>query len=91
MSVTAHDTAETKAMNVIVVGGSLAGLLAGVALKRLGHSVHILERNSLPLFQGNGAGILAGAETRDYLAKFDKSERGFCHTIDISSPPRYSW
>lgn len=76
-------------MDVIVVGGSLAGLLTGLALKRLGHNVHILERNPLPLFQGNGAGILAGAETRDYMAKFDRSHRNFIaptmfrHYLDI--------
>ena len=76
-------------MDVIVVGGSLAGLLTGLALKRLGHNVHILERNPLPLFQGNGAGILAGAETRQYMAKFDRSHQNFIvptmfrHYLDI--------
>ncbi|CAF1209855.1 unnamed protein product [Adineta ricciae] len=62
-------------MNIIVVGGSLAGLFVGLSLKRLGHHVHILERNSLPLFQGNGAGIFAGEETRLFIKKFDRSKR----------------
>ncbi|CAF0954572.1 unnamed protein product [Adineta ricciae] len=76
-------------MNIIVVGGSLAGLFVGLSLKRLGHYVHILERNSLPLFQGNGAGIFAGEETRLFMKKFDRSERDltisptFLHYLDV--------
>ena len=76
-------------MNIIVVGGSLGGLFAGLALKRLGHNVHILERNPAPILRGQGAGIVAGAETRDYIEKFDKSGRdikinaAFRHYLDI--------
>jgi 2-polyprenyl-6-methoxyphenol hydroxylase-like FAD-dependent oxidoreductase len=62
-------------MNITIVGGSLGGLFAGLALKRLGHNVHILERNPTPLLHDQGAGIVAGAETRDYIEKFDKSKR----------------
>ena len=95
MSTATPDPPELKRMNIIVVGGSLAGLLSGLALKRLGHNVHILERNPLPLFQGNGAGILAGIETRDYLEKFDKSKRNFLipsafrHYLDIHGHERH--
>ncbi|CAF3205592.1 unnamed protein product [Rotaria sp. Silwood2] len=76
-------------MNIIVVGGSLAGLFAGIALKRLGHDVHILERNSEPFLQDQGAGIVAGTETRDYMGTFDKCRRDFVvesvfrHYLDI--------
>ncbi|CAF4219697.1 unnamed protein product, partial [Adineta steineri] len=64
-------------MDIIVVGGSLAGLFAGLVLKRLGHNVHILERNPTRYYQGNGAGISAGPELRDYMDKFDKTGRNF--------------
>ena len=37
-----------KKLDVVVAGGSHAGLIVGLALKRLGHNVIILERG------GNG-------------------------------------
>lgn len=64
-------------MNIIIVGGSLGGLFAGVALKRLGHNVHILERNHEPLLQDLGAGIVAGQEIRAYMKAFDDAQREF--------------
>ena len=76
-------------MNIIIVGGSLGGLFAGLALKRLGHNVHILERNPTRLLQDQGAGIVVGAETRDYIEQFDKSRQdivvrsAFRHYLDI--------
>ncbi|UJR17254.1 hypothetical protein I4U23_004149 [Adineta vaga] len=86
---------KSNTMEIIIVGGSLAGLLVGLALKRHGHHVHILERNSLPLFQGNGAGIFAGDETRQYMEKFDKCGRNlviptmFRHHLDINGNEIY--
>ncbi|CAF0992094.1 unnamed protein product [Adineta steineri] len=67
-------------MDIIVVGGSLAGLFASLVLKRLGHSVHILERNPTRYYQGNGAGISVGPELQDYMDKFDKTGRNFITT-----------
>ncbi|KAF7984140.1 hypothetical protein HWV62_16786 [Athelia sp. TMB] len=57
------------------VGGSLAGLLSGIALKRLGHNVRILERNPSPSLQDQGAGIVAGNETKSFFEKYVKSHQ----------------
>src|SRR5579862_450967 len=69
----------------IVVGGSLGGLLTATALKRLGHTVTILERSPTPLLQDQGAGIVAGGETLKWLKKFDKSAR----EVAVVSPVRH--
>ena len=66
---------ENNPMKIIIVGGSLAGLMNGLALKRLEHYVQILERNSLSNFQGNGPGIIIGKEIREYIEQFDQSEQ----------------
>ncbi|MBO1027544.1 FAD-dependent monooxygenase [Ochrobactrum sp. SD129] len=48
-------------LRVRIVGGSLAGLFAGILLKRDGHDVQIYERSSTGL-AGRGAGLVAQAE-----------------------------
>ncbi|KAI9759702.1 MAG: hypothetical protein M4579_002179 [Chaenotheca gracillima] len=58
-----------RALNVIIVGGSLGGLLSGVTLKRRGHNVRILERNPAPLLQNQGAGLVAGPNVQKFLKK----------------------
>jgi 2-polyprenyl-6-methoxyphenol hydroxylase-like FAD-dependent oxidoreductase len=69
----------------IIVGGSLGGLLTGIALKRLGHTVTILERSPAPLLQDQGAGIVTGGDTLAFLKKFDKSGRD----VAVVSPVRH--
>jgi len=69
----------------IVVGGSLGGLLTGIVLKRLGHRVTILERSPTPLLQDQGAGIVAGGDTLNFLKQFDKSRR----EVAVVSPVRH--
>jgi len=53
------------------VGGSLAGLFAGIVLKRLGHNVRILERSATSLLQTQGAGIVAGGDTQAFFQRHD--------------------
>lgn len=69
----------------IVVGGSLGGLLTGIALKRLGHEVTILERSPTPLLQDQGAGIVAGGDTLEFLKEFDKATK----EVAVVSPVRH--
>ena len=69
----------------IVVGGSLGGLLTAVSIKRLGHTVTILERSPTPLLQDQGAGIVAGGETLKWLKEFDRSGRD----VAVISPVRH--
>jgi 2-polyprenyl-6-methoxyphenol hydroxylase-like FAD-dependent oxidoreductase len=55
--------------NSAQVGGSLAGLMSGLVLKRLGHHVRIYERSPSTLLQSQGAGITFGAEGQEFLMK----------------------
>lgn len=57
-------------MQVVVVGGSLAGLMSAIPLIRMGHRVTILERSPTPLLHEQGAGIVAGGETLQFWSRF---------------------
>jgi 2-polyprenyl-6-methoxyphenol hydroxylase-like FAD-dependent oxidoreductase len=54
---------------MLQVGGSLAGLLTGLALKRLGHDVRILERSPSSQLQTQGTGIVFGPQVQEYFNK----------------------
>jgi 2-polyprenyl-6-methoxyphenol hydroxylase-like FAD-dependent oxidoreductase len=51
---------------ILVVGGSLGGLMAGNLLLRAGHDVTVLERSTRSL-EGRGAGIVTHDSLRDAL------------------------
>jgi 2-polyprenyl-6-methoxyphenol hydroxylase-like FAD-dependent oxidoreductase len=61
--------------HVIIVGGSLGGLFAGVALKQHGYDTTILERNPTNLLHNQGAGIVAGGDTIAFFDKYDRCKR----------------
>jgi 2-polyprenyl-6-methoxyphenol hydroxylase-like FAD-dependent oxidoreductase len=61
--------------NVEKVGGSLAGLMTSIALRRLGHNVRILERAPTPLLHDQGAGIVFGGDTQEFMSRYEKSGR----------------
>lgn len=63
------------------VGGSLAGLMHGIVFKRLGHNVHILERDSSAL-HSRGAGITAMESVVAFLDAYDVVKRPW----SITSP-----
>ena len=44
----------------------------GIMLKRLGHSVHILEQSSESILHGHAAGIRAGEEVQEFFQKYDE-------------------
>jgi 2-polyprenyl-6-methoxyphenol hydroxylase-like FAD-dependent oxidoreductase len=60
------------------VGGSLAGLMHGIILKKMGFKVHVLERNASDALNSEAAGIRAGPELHDFIQQH------------IRSPPKYS-
>ncbi|RYP08676.1 hypothetical protein DL765_008699 [Monosporascus sp. GIB2] len=59
----------------VIVGGSLGGLAAGLALKELGHDTTILERNATPLLHDQGAGIVAGGDTLEFFERYNRCDR----------------
>jgi 2-polyprenyl-6-methoxyphenol hydroxylase-like FAD-dependent oxidoreductase len=61
---------------IIIVGGSLSGLFAGVALKRLHKNlnIRIFERNPTPLLRDQGAGIVAGQDVQTFFSKNDRTK-----------------
>ncbi|KAF2163887.1 hypothetical protein M409DRAFT_68152 [Zasmidium cellare ATCC 36951] len=58
---------------IVIVGGSLGGLFAGVALKSHGYNTTILERTPTFLLENQGAGIVAGGDTIDFFDKYDRT------------------
>ncbi|MCJ1283207.1 hypothetical protein MMC26_002535 [Xylographa opegraphella] len=58
-------------LNVVIVGGSLAGLMHGIVLKRLGHNVHILNREQSTQLQTQGAGIGTTDSVKDFCDAYD--------------------
>ncbi|MEJ0001054.1 MAG: FAD binding domain-containing protein [Verrucomicrobiota bacterium] len=53
----------------IIAGGSLGGLMAGLALKSIGVDAHIYERSPRVL-DDRGAGIVMQAETETFLTRY---------------------
>lgn len=55
----------------IQVGGSLAGLMHGIAIKRLGHDVTILEQHQSSTREGQAAGIVTMEHSQKFLDRHD--------------------
>ena len=53
---------EDEHFNIVIVGGSLSGLFAALAVRDLGHSVHILERYHENELVDQGAGLRIGPD-----------------------------
>ncbi|OQV04704.1 FAD binding domain-containing protein [Cladophialophora immunda] len=62
----------SRRRDVVIVGGSIAGLCVGVALKTLPEvgTITILERQPSSQLQDQGAGIRAGDEVVEFLQKY---------------------
>ncbi|KAF7195251.1 2,6-dihydroxypyridine 3-monooxygenase [Pseudocercospora fuligena] len=65
-----HDSTKP---DVVIVGGSLGGLFAGVALKSHGYNTIILERTPRFLLENQGAGIVAGGDTIEFFKRYDRT------------------
>jgi 2-polyprenyl-6-methoxyphenol hydroxylase-like FAD-dependent oxidoreductase len=78
--------APTKPKDIVIIGGSLGGLLTGVALKRLRKdlNIRIFERNPTPLLQDQGAGVVAGQDVQKFFQTYDRSHT----TLTIPSHQR---
>jgi 2-polyprenyl-6-methoxyphenol hydroxylase-like FAD-dependent oxidoreductase len=59
--------APIRGSTVGIIGGSIAGCAAAVALGRLGCDVHVFERSSVAL-RDRGAGIMVPPAIRDELS-----------------------
>jgi 2-polyprenyl-6-methoxyphenol hydroxylase-like FAD-dependent oxidoreductase len=53
-------------MKITIIGGSIGGLIAGIALKKAGHEVNIYERSASEM-QGRGAGLVIQSSLMDYM------------------------
>jgi 2-polyprenyl-6-methoxyphenol hydroxylase-like FAD-dependent oxidoreductase len=71
--------------SVIIVGGSLAGLMHALVLLSLPKPpiVRILERSPTALLHNQGAGIVAGNETQEFFDKFVRSGRDVAVTSKL--------
>lgn len=48
--------------------------MTSISLRRLGHNVTIFERAPTPLLHDQGAGIVAGGDTQDFLDGYDQTQ-----------------
>ncbi|EWC45351.1 hypothetical protein DRE_00750 [Drechslerella stenobrocha 248] len=74
--------------SVIVVGGSLAGLMHALQLKRQGNNVTILEQDPSSERSSNEAGIAFRAYCEEFLTKYDDTGVTVCVPI---SRTRIGW
>ena len=73
--------------SVIIVGGSLSGLMHALRLLSLPSppTVRILERSPTALLHNQGAGVVAGPETQQFFAEYVRPGRD----IAVISPTRH--
>lgn len=62
------------------IGGSLAGLLCGVALKHAGHTVQIVEQHGNER-ESQGAGLGLGQSAQEFLQHHDRIRSPFSHIV----------
>ncbi|KAI0913937.1 FAD binding domain protein [Ustulina deusta] len=68
------------AKSVVVVGGSLAGLMQGIQLKRQGANVTILEQDNQSERSSHEAGVGFGQNVEEFLRRFDATGRNISIT-----------
>lgn len=64
-----------SALNIAIIGGSLAGLSTALVLshENPSHTITILERAPTSHLQNQGAGIVAGPSVQELFAKYDST------------------
>ncbi|KAF1950025.1 FAD/NAD(P)-binding domain-containing protein [Byssothecium circinans] len=68
-------------MHVIVVGGSMTGLMHAIVLQSHGHKVHVLERSSRNMLQSQAAGLRLGSDVKDFIDKYLPQHEPFAITL----------
>ncbi|KAI1411803.1 FAD/NAD(P)-binding domain-containing protein [Hypoxylon sp. FL1857] len=68
-------------LKVIIIGGSLAGLMCGIALKHAGHEVHIIEQDGNER-QSHMSGVGLGLSVDHFLQRHDRISSVFSHRIN---------
>ncbi|KAK3684528.1 hypothetical protein LTR37_020203 [Vermiconidia calcicola] len=69
----AGSNGESEREDIVIVGGSLGGLFAGVVLKCHGYNTTIFERTNQFLLENQGAGVVAGGDTIEFFEKYDRT------------------
>lgn len=64
-----------NALRVLVAGGSLGGLAAGLALLRIGCNVEVFEKSSARI-EERGAGLVVQPETLQFMENYTGTHRG---------------
>ncbi|KAI0392947.1 hypothetical protein F5Y17DRAFT_333028 [Xylariaceae sp. FL0594] len=78
---------------VVIVGGSLAGLMCGIVLKQAGHAVVVIERDG-NIRQSHMAGVCLGLDAQRFLSSHDRLAEAFTHrsnrlqTLNNGESPR---
>ncbi|MCJ1381716.1 hypothetical protein MMC17_004827 [Xylographa soralifera] len=67
----------SQSKTVVIVGGSIAGLMHAIVLIRLGHNVHVLEANPSSAREGQGAGITALGRMHEYMTTYELSKQPY--------------
>ena len=58
-------------LTLVQIGGSIAGLMQGIMLKRLGHNVQILEQSTSSERLEGGTGITLGPDALEFFRRYD--------------------
>ncbi|KAH7333328.1 hypothetical protein BKA65DRAFT_432927 [Rhexocercosporidium sp. MPI-PUGE-AT-0058] len=67
-----------RPMVIVIVGGSNTGLMIGIVLKRLGHTVYIMEQSGQSERSDLAAGITTHPEFDEFMALHDDVEGEWC-------------
>ncbi|GCB27870.1 2,6-dihydroxypyridine 3-monooxygenase [Aspergillus awamori] len=71
-------TSSQPPLNIVVIGGSLAGLMTAVALKQNGHNVTVIEKEDNER-ESHMAGVCLGLDAVEFLEKYDRVQGIFSH------------
>jgi len=71
-------------MKVIVIGGSIAGLMHAVVLKSMGHDVHILEVREPQALVNQAAGLSLGPQAQEFIKLYGLEALEYCTRSNVT-------